>query len=110
MITIAPGTLPTPNALHAPCRAAGVTAATTLEVLRALLRKGRTDDARRLLNAVGFDWSDDVDALPDAGMQEAIDAVQAALEQPCERCRSLGFTAPRVHVCAACRGGEAVSP
>lgn len=50
------GTLPTPSALFAPCREAGVTADATLRVLRALLNKNRPTDALQLLQSLGFTW------------------------------------------------------
>jgi hypothetical protein len=78
-IAIAHGTLPTASALFAPCRAAGVTADSALRVLRSLMMKERLADALRLLNSLGFTWQP-VPSLPDADMQEAIDAVAASLD------------------------------
>lgn len=48
------GTLPTASMLH--IHAPGVPANDVRETLRGLIRHERHDDARRLLNGLGFDW------------------------------------------------------
>lgn len=57
MIAIAHRTLPTLQALFAPCRAAGVTADSTLELLRRLMAAGNESGALHLLNLLGFTWA-----------------------------------------------------
>ena len=55
---IAPGTLPTPSALVLCARAMDTTPRDALDLLRGLMRRGRVDDARRMLNALGWDWTE----------------------------------------------------
>ncbi len=81
MILLSRGTLPLTRflALHAKIR--GDEAREVLDVMRRSLARFGANDNKALeamLAAYGFAWTA-ADKAPDAGMQEAIDSVQAAL-------------------------------
>jgi hypothetical protein len=79
LVTINYGTLPTAQGIHTRCRELGLRPDVQLRGLRELLRQGNEAQARALLNVLGFTWPD-APTVPDAGMQEAIDSVAAALD------------------------------
>lgn len=81
MKLINPGTLPTASAIHDRCIAQGVTSGTALRILRELMKRDRLDDARRLLNALGFDWRPSKADCPKCGatcLCADVEAVMAA--------------------------------
>lgn len=82
LITIAPGTLPTASAIYTRCRELGVAPDATLRTLRALLRHGHAEQARALLNTLGFTWSEP--SVSDLDLDVA--AVAEALEHKQWRC------------------------
>lgn len=71
------GTLPMRSFLASRIVGHSVTVDETLNVLRQCIAAGLETSALQLLNAFGFTWAAEP-ALPDAGMQEAIDSVAAA--------------------------------
>lgn len=105
MIRLSYGTLPTRSFLHLHLAGRGYDVPELWRVMQTSLRRnGPTDALKAMLEVLGFTWAD-ADGLPDAKLQEAIDAVRAALA-PCARCARLGFTEARPAVCTACRTGS----